>query len=51
MTVISGVPQGTVVGPLPFFVYSADLKKHISLSYVFYVDDFNLSCKQSIILL
>lgn len=58
-TVSFGVPQGSILGPVLFNLYVADLSKHISCNSIQYADDTNLyksckvkdltSCKENII--
>ena len=43
--VISGVPQGSVLGPLLFFLYIADLPRLLQIELVPYADDSTLLCR------
>jgi hypothetical protein len=40
--VISGFPQGSVLGPLLFIVYTADVKYSVRSSWVMYADDMKI---------
>ena len=42
MQVLSGVPQGLVLGPLLFLVFTADLKTVIKSPFAIYADDIKL---------
>ncbi len=39
---ISGVPQGSVIGPIPFVIYVNDLPDHLSVDSLLYADDVKL---------
>ena len=45
--VLGVVPQGSVVGPLLFIAYIADIKNIITLSFAMFADDIKLytSCE------
>ena len=45
--VLSGVPQGSVLGPLLFIVYTADLGNIITSPFAMYADDIKLFNKSS----
>ena len=38
-TIESGVPQGSVIGPLLILIYVDDLKKNIKSNIIFFADD------------
>ena len=54
-SVLSGVPQGTVLGPLMFLLYINDISKHINSPLRLFADDYLLnrviSCKEDASLL
>ena len=43
----SGVPQGSVLGPLLFIVYLSDLYSELKTSYTSFADDTNIYCNPS----
>ena len=43
--VMSGVPQGSVLGPMLFAVFTNDLSKHINNTCKLYADDLKIIAK------
>ena len=40
--VVSGVPQGTVLGPLPFLILMTDISTNVTSTIVSFADDTRL---------